>query len=193
MKERPIIFCGPMVRAIIDGRKTQTRRLVKPQPVPVRGEAKHAHWSWRGGFFALRMYPNNSTMLEHCPYGKPGDRLYVRETWAHDGPDLATVRARLEDAMPAVTCGPYYRATEFAPDTLRWRPSIHMPKWASRIKLEVVSTRIERLKEITEADAKAEGAEPADCCIAYYHGFAKRAPWDSNPWVWCISFRRLSY
>lgn len=113
------------------------------------------------------IYDNSGDWAVKSPYGQPGDRLWVREAWAHDAPDLETARTRHEDVMGGgVTYGPYYRATEGEPDTLRWRPSIHMPRWASRIILEVTGVRVERLQAISEADALAEGIEKSHIDIA---------------------------
>lgn len=154
MNERPIIFSGSMVSAILADTKTQTRRVVKPQPEPVGGEAKHAHWSWRGGFFALRMYPAQSTLLAHCPYGAPGDRLWVKETYAnmaHDG----------DEPMWTYKAGSPPTSAEgwSLPPGVKWKSGRFMPKAAARITLELTDVRVERLQEISEADAYAEGIE----------------------------------
>jgi hypothetical protein len=222
--ERPILFSGAMVRAILAGTKTVTRRIVKPQPDGVDG----ATWVREGtGHVPCRDELSRGTLDQigptvWCPYGEPGDRLWVRETWSHDAPSIDEARARHEDALgfagESMPCGPYYRATEEAPDTLRWIPSIHMPRWASRILLDVVSVRVERLHEITEDDARAEGVErdrhwdeadereadrgngyqpPLESSVSAFARLwdfinSKRAPWASNPWVWRVEFRRCS-
>lgn len=169
MRERPILFSAPMVRAILAGTKTQTRRVVKRIP-------------WRAGvnpdFSQARPFHNagewriagseEMTSGFRCPYGQPGDRLWVRETWA--------VRLYASDP-PQEGCGDwhvYYEADgfhELRPEAGavkigrgavgRLRPSIHMPRWASRITLEVTGVRVERLHDITEADAIAEGVDPS--------------------------------
>jgi hypothetical protein len=222
MKEKPILFSGAMVRALLDGSKTQTRRVVNPQPW---ADARSAHYhpscpSGSGG-----MHPANvifSSMSQcvppwaapqpvRCPFGEPGDQLYVRETFLYVGPgsgsDLPSYRE--ERANPenhkAENC--WYRASR--PDeTLVWTPSIHMPRWASRISLEVTGVRVERLRDISVRDAIAEGAEPllphvacTQACpedyIAGYHTLwdslnAERGyGWDVNPWVWVVEFRRV--
>jgi len=175
MKERPILFSGPMVRAILEGRKTQTRRVVKPQPAHIPG---------------IGTVLNIDTITGRaCPYGNPGDRLWVREAWAHR-------RWMLGDASPNPTT--VYRADgEDLKGCARWRPSIHMPRWASRIALEVVSVRVERLQDISEEDAKAEG-------IDWVIGYRSRIPlfsalweringlgsWNANHWVWVVEFKR---
>lgn len=199
IKERPILFSGAMVRALLDGSKTQTRREVKMPP----------SWDcfvcadWGGGWWPYRSddgesptYDNNEIRL-NCPYGQPGDRLWVRETWAPH-PDF-----------PACVRRPVYRADpECKYDVPRWRPSIHMPRWASRILLEVVSVRVERLQDISEADAGAEGVLEWACRSQGVKdlptftktGFFTRLweqtygpdRWATNPWVWVIEFKRVA-
>lgn len=213
MTDRPILFSGPMVRALLAGTKTQTRRVARVSPAVsgrpelVIGDRDHCGtgWHWRR--------PNGVCEWHvECPYGAVSDKLWVRESWAHDAPDLQACRVAHEDACGgSITYGPYYRATEVAPDTLRWRPSIHMPRWASRITLEITDVRVERLHEISEADAKAEGVRIPDAATAkqstvdvsgmtpYRAAFASlwdeingdRAPWSSNPWVWVVAFKRV--
>lgn len=166
MKMRPILFSGEMVRAILEGRKTQTRRVVKPQPA----------------------YVIDSVWV--CPYGRPGDGLWVRETWA-----------------PNSQAGVFSYAADWAAGVKhvsRWRPSIHMPRAASRISLEVVGVRVERLREISEADALAEGCADSEMvdgvpmwCSAvekYMDLWEKingEGSWAVNPWVWVVEFRRV--
>ena len=172
MKERPILFSGSMVRALLDGRKKQTRRVVKPQP------SWDGRWfSWQGhapnaqhGACAGNSLDTAQLMSHSSPYGKPGDQLYVRETWQHSNHPLGPYD---ED------CLVFYRADylddplgpdlELSTDGIRrqWRPSIHMPRAASRITLEVTGVRVERLQDISEADARAEGCDPEivpACC-----------------------------
>jgi hypothetical protein len=181
-----------MVRAILEGRKTQTRRIIKPQPVN-DGRPVQIYWkggkSWNGEMFQ-NVTPRYGEVRGHQVEFY---RLWVRETWSHDGPDLETVRSRKEDMLAGgVTYGPYYRATEVAPDTLRWIPSIHMPRWASRITLEVTGVRVERLMDISEDDARAEGVEAGPCyCIPYrrlWEQINGAGSWSANPWVWVVSF-----
>jgi hypothetical protein len=182
MSERPIIFSGEMVRAILEGRKTQTRR-------PIRDD-----W-WRC------LDPDDDAdrcqALTMCPYGVPGDRLWVREKWGFsasvttDGHDR-WMRERETTYM-------VYAADDGA-CAARWRSSIHMPRWASRLTLEVTEVRIQRLQEISRTDVAAEGVA-ASCdhkeCSCWLDNFrtpwdsinSKRTPWASNPWCWAISFR----
>ena len=223
VKERPILFSGPMVRALLDGSKTQTRRVVKPQPVRVEDSSI---LQWRGGLFQPERLPANSNMLKHCPYGQPGDRLWVRETcigWeTHEGRDGVWYVA---DG----TFRPIENTREAADQWLVLRtyrgergaqgPGIHMPRWASRILVEIVSVRVERLRDISEADSLAEGIQqrPVRCRDARLAGqtvygigdendwanTARQAyehlweqingpgSWDANPFVWVVSFNRV--
>ncbi|MBY0438575.1 MAG: hypothetical protein K2W80_10315 [Burkholderiales bacterium] len=204
-RERPIIFSAPMVRAILNGSKTQTRRIVKPQPVIRDGEPV-----WPIGTKRPR-----GRGFEDCPYGQPGDRLWVREThgvadrWLHDcetnPPRCIAYRADLS----ARNFDPPYvpNTASWGWAGMKWRPSIHMPRWASRITLEVTGVRVERLQDISEADAIAEGVVQAP--YGWWSGFpgsssptAKGAyallwdsingpgSWDANPWVWVVEFKR---
>ncbi|MDP8601536.1 hypothetical protein QZQ18_18905 [Serratia marcescens] len=216
MKERPVIFNGEMVRAILDGRKTQTRRALnwKRQPYTEMAERDDGSlWPWaedgeRGG-----------DIWFSCPFGEVGDRLWVRETfaafdadWKHpgkphdlkDGPWPNVVYPASVAKIPDGTC----------------RPSIHMPRWASRMTLEITAVRVERLNDISEEDAKAEGVRaignnfgngPAYCDYllpnlddtAEWYNRASDSfkslwksiygaeSWRANPWVWVIEFRRV--
>lgn len=159
MKERPILFSGPMVRAILDGRKTVTRRIVR--------ERLGAYSD--GSFVVLDKDGDPIDVELRRPYGGPGDRLWVRETFASldvnghkSSPREAHFVVLLDGAQVyrdgTVFAGlPEYSRGAF--DGIKWRPSIHMPRWASRILLEVVSVRVERLQEITEEDARREGLD----------------------------------
>jgi len=227
MKERPILFSGPMVRAILEDRKTVTRRVVKPQPLRSVND-----WSFDaevGERVMYRDWPHYlqasrgrnkaaagelTPMRKPCPYGRPGDRLVVKETWR---------TLRCYDDLPPRDI-PRGSPVEYDCDkaTMHWplsqssplgvtRPSIFMPRWASRLTLEIVSVRAERLQSITEEDAKAEGAnayenddydevDPGeDQRYTYRSGFrttwdalnAKRGfSWESNCWVWVVEFKR---
>lgn len=198
MRERPILFSADMVRGIRDGRKTQTRRVIVPQPVD--SWMTGPNWSeyYKDGKKNLWIeHPTKHTEIK-CPYGVPGDRLWVRETWY----------ARNYGGKP---CSRVDYAADYArPDFLKENgskkhPSIFMPRWASRIALEIVKVRVEHVQDISEADAVAEGfsdngAHGSAHCTARY-GFhckwdslnAKRGfAWDENPWVWCIEFRKSS-
>ena len=144
MKERPILFSAPMVRAILAGTKTQTRRAAK---LTANGHVKES-----GGH--RRWHPGDPDARLACPYGQPGDRLWVRETWAAPHSDDARPPRSIHCDWTQI----HYAATEER-GGLMWRPSIHMPRWASRITLEITGVRVERLKDISEDDAVAEGIE----------------------------------
>ena len=203
MKERPILFSGPMVRAILDGRKTQTRRIVKPQPTwhEVRSGAECFGWKLPGpSCYTVGMVP------PPCPYGVPGDRLWVREGFMPAPMEAAPAAPRATRWNVAYAAGGQAEAEAPAGydpvlyNYERWTPSIHMPRWASRITLEIVSVRVEKLQEIDEFGALAEGAHVARDALGFsrHAGFialwdsinAKRAPWESNPWVWVIEFKK---
>lgn len=168
MRERPILMSTEMVRAILDGRKTMTRRVALPaqstpriapqtmEPWILNGEQEtddHGAPCWIG---THPEYPTGEKWFS-CPFGKAGDTLWVREAWAVDAP-LNQVRREHEDVMRGIGNGPYYRADKVHENSgLVWRPSIHMPRWASRLTLEITAVRVERVQAITEADALAEG------------------------------------
>lgn len=213
-KERPIIFSGSMVRAILDGRKTQTRRVIKNI---VEGSG-----GWPS--FSKGRHHGNMVKPKYCPYGLPGDRLWVRETYAiHQTVDhirrpdgrafsevsdgCAAYRADGHDTVEdlrshiKVMGDMSLEAIEIQGD--RWRPSIHMPRWASRITLEVTDVRVERVQEIETSpeDMLAEGVT-AVTEAAVHLAFEFRKLWDSinakrgfgwdvNPWVWVVSFKVL--
>lgn len=226
MKERPILFSGEMVRAILAGRKTQTRRIMRmTDEARLELSSPLAHVDPQYGVFEhssganVRIAVPGAGYWAHCPYGNVGDRLWVRETWYDDlDRESGDIPERLDDGRVA---GIEYRASHNCanfeagcpcnPDgdgnRSEWRPSIFMPRWASRLTLEVVEIRVERLQDITEDDARAEGVTPfpydpeGDCWTdgkhrtAFEHLWGKingeRAPWASNCWVWVVSFRRL--
>lgn len=216
MRERPILFSGPMVRAILDGRKTQTRRVVKPQPQfdSFQGEYGQVERFW---FKDTPWDPED--IADCCPYGQPGDRLWVRETWCEawdDKKDCLSDPPRYHfraDGYEVVHVDDFERSP--------WRPSIHMPRRACRLLLEVTDVRIERLQAIIYEDALAEGVmngaaicesvEPGKRNIAgetaaetarrlrwpqrhfeiLWDSINGAGAWDANPWVWAISFKRM--
>ena len=197
MKEHPILFSAPMVRAILEGRKTMTRRIVKPQPIP-DPVAPDRLLMWNEASMT-----KDAAFTKYCPYGQPADLLWVRETWA-TWPSMDGIKpSKLYNQMI------HYRAT-FDPESVnhppampkKWRPSIFMPRWASRITLEVVSVKVERVQDITTNDAMSEGVDTSkhvmgDHCPEFMRLWdsmnAKRGyGWDVNPWVWVVEFRRVS-
>mgnify|MGYP001282234237 CR=1 FL=1 len=235
MKERPILFNAEMVRALLDGRKTQTRRTVKPRVEELirchagdpgeECEVSFLHNTWQDDdrkehgpewlCYAEDCPEEGVIPIGQCPYGQPGDRLWVRETWQgpllEEGGDYPDGYHSPECCEYAADGGP---APEFVtPDdevVQRWRPSIHMPRWASRITLEIVSVRVERLQEISEEDAKAEGIRRQQTTGWFSvpgvdgAGTSARAAfallwqsingpdsWDANPWVWVVEFKRV--
>ena len=195
MKERPILFSAPMVRAILEGRKTQTRRVVKPQPF--------SGWypsQCTNGWGFCHPQGEAPAKLFQCPYGVPGDRLWVRESFQPllaDGvkwPD-ADYETGEGYAINYVATGgvkEFYDCRNDEAFCSRVTPSIFMPRWASRITLEITEVRVERLQEISREDALAEGCGfrfPPSVLWDSING--KTYPWAANPWVWAVSFRRL--
>jgi hypothetical protein len=204
--ERPILFSGSMVRAILNDSKTQTRRIVKPQPSAdmkaayLDGDSNWVFWSEPvGEEVAKQWYPPGSDRGIKCPYGKVGDRLWVRETWRPAMSDSHECYAYKAD--DSYRCG-YKPESEIDPSAVKWKPSIHMPRSVSRITLEITEIRIEQLQDISEEDAKAEGVPPFDWndgwSLRPVPAFTKlwdsingtKYPWSSNPWVWCMNFKR---
>lgn len=204
MKERPILFSGEMVRAILAGRKTMTRRIVTPQP-PIDYLAIGSGYVGADQYWTTFDDPANAAALitAKCPYGKPGSRLWVKETWAIDFEKNILYRATDESPSSMGTYGAK-KIVDGVPSV--WRPSIFMPRAASRLTLEITAVRAERLQDITEEDAKAEGVVVERAGIDRSFGEAiaiaqfrilwdqinaKRAPWSSNPWVWVVEFKRV--
>lgn len=184
MKQRPILFSTPMVRAILEGRKTQTRRVVK-HPLDDRGVRT-----------TYRVFEDWHGKEVKCPYGQVGDVLWVRETWqlfSPYGPEdyyfgyKATPGEIGEEASEKYN---YLR-----PDV--WKPSIHMPKEACRIWLKIINIRVERLQNINNMDIRAEGAAEFGCTAhrlnfqSLWQSINGQDSWKSNPWVWVIEFERI--
>jgi len=258
-KMRPIIMSAPMILAILKGRKTQTRRLFKPQPdlVDPKDWDEHLRWAFsetghggEGWYFIDSEYPDEGSMFYRCPQGRPGDLLYVKETWQIAGGRWEDADANCTDEIHVI----YHADTTFrkieVPRDQSWGIAIdkkgirkkkfspmHMPKWAARIFLEITDVRVQRLQEITEEDAVAEGAvwidqgrghnnwKNTNCWFMdtekaqnpdlggnglgsaryayanfwnYLHGGPnwnlkpeREQPWELNPLVWTISFKRV--
>ncbi|WP_199776150.1 hypothetical protein [Chromobacterium vaccinii] len=215
IKERPILFSGDMVRAVLAGAKTQTRRIIKPQP-DVTEERLRELDAWIDGFTLSQQVDGawqHGFIDAQCPYGEPGDLLWVQEEWvtdsSQDGKDPASfakwpVRYLADGQVRA--CGALHGNANGQP-----RSANTMPRWASHILLEITDVRVEQLQDISEADAIAEGcvAEPCDhkrqSCedIGCYGPTAAGAfhwlwnqlkgpdSWNANPWVWVIEFKRV--
>ena len=197
MKERPILFSTSMVKAILEGRKTQTRRFVNPQPTFSENTGFH----WKGYMYGIGSnYAETVSNFVNtsCPFGKVGDRLWVRESWYQKG----TVGRSYPDDDEYQFFGhkqAAYVANGDAPKdwTFRKRPSIHMPRWACRLVLEITNIRVELLNDITKDDAVAEGMVADDdyCAEEYFsklwneiNGWDKKG-WNANPWVWVVEFK----
>ena len=197
MKERPILFSGSMVRALLAGTKTQTRRVAKPVRHPDLGNV------YAPGALVLEHEPQH-VIDRCCPYGRPGDRLWVREAFMHEPADFCWEAGVSIPCRPAETV---YRA-DF-PNSQPgegWKPSIHMPRNLSRILLEITSVHVERLQDINEMDAAAEGvatwapgalspdslnADPSDQFRWLWSSINGPDSWAQNPWVWVVEFKRV--
>lgn len=242
--ERPILFTAPLVRAILAGDKTQTRRVINPQPPTCEGETlpfDPPRWQTPavvGADGELGPAPEDEFGIScvdgewgrRCPYGAPGDRLWVREAFRlpalfDDYSPSEVGEQSLKAGHDSEWCPLLYEASgdtagsqeeleHFEVPTEGWgrlRPSIHMPRWASRIELEVVDVRVQRVRETSHADARAEGVEhalgdhvdlvPDYTGSVHQHGFAqlwnrinasRGYGWDANPWVWVVEFHRVT-
>ncbi|WP_370977233.1 hypothetical protein [Enterobacter ludwigii] len=202
MTERGMIFNGEMVRAILDGQKTQTRRVMKPQPDPCPAP-RGGHW-WPSNVFKTMLHVEEEMQNgkggwgglvgDACPFGDVGDRIWVRETWAEAGAsaqDLKLYRANYPAHVPT-----HYENVPPVED-VRWTPSIHMPRWASRILLEITDVRVEQLNDISEEDARSEGISGSsardvkEAYAALWRSIYGSDSWRANPWVWVIKFKRI--
>lgn len=217
MKERPILFSGEMVKAILEVRKTQMRRVVKP----VRGFEHHdiikigmPHSAYPWAIWRHNAQTERVGVMQHCPYGQPGDRLWVREAanLAFIDGNKIGIHYRVEPEREFI----FNRGGSSPYKFIKWTPSIFMPRWASRITLEITKVRVERIQDISRNDIRNEGAYP--CCVycmgrgdqecdlsdscsddySYvWRGIwdsinAKRGfGWDANPWVWVVEFMPL--
>jgi hypothetical protein len=201
MKERPILFSAEMIRAILDGRKTQTRRVIKPQPFNTPDGSWHIELEPRSGYNSEKTLRNY--LPARCPYGEPGDRLWVKETYAGDDFTGYAYRATQPDALP------FGEEVTFK----NWKPSIFMPRAASRFTLEILNVRVERIQDMTFDDALAEGIKRTDedyflAPLAGVPDYPWLHPvvafsslwndintkrgfgWEVNPWVWVIEFKK---
>jgi hypothetical protein len=219
MQERPILFSGEMVKAILENRKTQTRRIIKPQFSTVWGSGcpnestfklmnGDQRWADAFGAHVDIETPSHHWQWIFCPYGKAGDRLWVRETWADNFSGHVSHAGILYRATAASERSHHgYWAKEIAPNKwvdhydrpFNWKPAILMPRGIARITLEITKVRVERLQEISDADTVAEGIASghageygrAAFRSAWDQINGKRALWASNPWVWVVEFRKV--
>lgn len=203
MKERPVIFNAEMVKAILDGRKTQTRRALTSHHINLIKFAAHI-----GECYPLENMHDGSQSyyLQYCPLGKVGDRLWVRETFAQGLCTESTLAYKATHKPEDLEEGWFER--------IKWTPSIHMPRWASRITLGITGMHVERLNAISEEDALAEGCVALEGCkwhtfeeaksgtpmhdhtakdafSALWQSIYGEESWSSNPWVWVIEFKRV--
>lgn len=216
MRERGIIFNAEMVRAVLEGRKTQTRRIMKVQPESNQLGLLRITASTKSSDIGKYHWAESNATGNHvrsklfaCPYGAVGDRLWVRETFEP-----------LPDHEEPAGCSHVLYSADVPFPNRKWTPSIHMPRWASRITLEITGVRVERLQDISESDAVAEGIEPLPLepdMPQFYHEYFPigiknglrcnmsaassfsglweaiygKESWQANPWVWVIEFKRV--
>jgi hypothetical protein len=196
MKEHPAIFSSEMVRAILEDRKTMTRRVCKDQTPNRYFYAENimthpygkVYFGWAKNISGLPFF-----LPTKCPYGQVGDRLWVKETYHSGNQGIIYRESYGNDGCP-----------EFIPK--KWKPSIYMPRWASRITLEITNIRVERLQEITNKDLIKEGYPIKDDLYVEYGKYenakewfitlwdsinGKKYPWESNSWVWCLEFKKI--
>lgn len=204
--EHPILFSGAMVKAILADQKTETRRVIKPQPEVIKGDE-----SWLSEIV-------HGLLKRRCPYGSAGDTLWVRETWWKPPEITPKMLREGADTWPKVSyCADCENADNEFWEEMKWKklPSIFMPRWASRITLEIVNVKVERLQEISQDSINNEGINYVDgylheLCIwrdsiegirqtrlNFYRQLwdsinGKKYPWKSNPWVWVVQFKRLT-
>lgn len=224
MTEHSILFSGPMVRAILDGRQTMTRRVVKPQPS--RSINDWTDDAEPGEFVIYHGYPHKLTesrgrnkralgeltpIKRKCPYGNPGDRLWVRETWQDYCPMWkgqwyrhGTQEGIEKDHRPVYKADDPSLWVRDGGSPLKWRPSMFMPRWASRINLTITAIRVERVQDISGEDTIKEGwnrdmdlfpnMNTSDKALAWFRQLWDSLKlksgygWNTNPWVWVISF-----
>lgn len=218
MKERPILFSAPMVRALLYGTKTQTRRLCKPaQTHALSRVVEVPDPQERGQVYNRSHFGDEDGDIQFaCPYGGKGDRLWVREAFdflpsgGPDQPQACDIVYWASGSTEPRTAPSDYNPMIYGHQKVR--PSIHMPRWASRILLEITDVRVERLQAISRADAQAEGCDHNDPCDHVRHSCASigcqgpdyrvgyrqlwdqingAGAWEANPWVWAITFRRV--
>ena len=193
MKEKPILFSGPMIRAILANTKTQTRRIFKPDRMTWDANGRYTTHAMRGGELSTTGSGpfKPSSWLHYCPYGQPGDRLWVRESFAR-----VPTACGSEDIVFAAD---YQDGSDRAAG-VRYTPSIHMPRAVSRITLEITGVRVERLQDISRGDAMAEGCpfpnmaqgpDPRDWYAELWGAINGPDSWAENPWAWVVEFKAI--
>ncbi len=215
MTEYPIIFNSDMVKAILEGRKTQTRRPINPQP----DEGTLVGFSFFSGNDAIeiRDYTKGTSMIIKCPFGKVGNRLWVKETWNitqfdnHGKLEFPNIYYRADSSTQLFVSDVVWKYNR--PNNGKWRPSIHMPRWASRITLKITGVNVQRIQEITHKECELEGANDEKWQSWSEDAWNAGLPpgshienikehfeniwnsiygnWDSNPWVWVINFEKI--
>ena len=193
MKEKPILFSGPMIRAILANTKTQTRQIFKPDRMTWDANGRYTTYAMRGGELSTTGSGpfKPSSWLHYCPYGQPGDRLWVRESFAR-----VPTACGSEDIVFAAD---YQDGSDRAAG-VRYTPSIHMPRAVSRITLEITGVRVERLQDISRGDAMAEGCpfpnmaqgpDPRDWYAELWGAINGPDSWAENPWAWVVEFKAI--
>lgn len=227
MRERPLLLNSDMVRAVLNGSKTQTRRIMTPQPADDIHRHVFPNRDVQGWLSSLK-HKHGPTTAHICPFGAVGDRLWVRETWSDVNLEgTSAVAYRADGGLRGLTNDnddgdeddPRLEKYSFAnwyPDLISgaegiWRPSIHMPRWASRITLDITGVRVERMYDISEDDARAEGVEQLrggfwrhyqpgwtqhqlsarGSFVTLWKSIYGDESWQANPWVWVIEFKRV--
>ncbi|MBO6937581.1 MAG: hypothetical protein JJ863_21590 [Deltaproteobacteria bacterium] len=213
MSEGPILYTGAMVREVLGDRKTQTRRVIKLREFGP-SDTPGYDWTFRDRRGLWNDMRTADLVAKKCPYGQPGELLWVRETWA-----ASTVHDSTPPRELPRPCAVFYRERDGQCDEYdfvgRWRPSIHMPRWASRLTLRVTDVRIERVQAASDADIAAEGLRPsamgAQCSVDLpgglthhdthiecwrllwdsINGKREGCSWEANPWVWVVCFERV--
>jgi hypothetical protein len=207
MKTRPILMNAEMVRATLEGRKTQTRRIIKgPEWFEGHSIGYKVYRDWEkdkgaDGSYSRCICARDGGEQRRCPYGEPYDQLWVRETWGlvRSEDKNLKVRYAADGKLGPVVYGKKVPPNLFKNWTERNSPSIHMPRWASRLTLEITEVSVERLQDITNQDAKAEGAPVTgyddDTVLNHFHDLWESihgsGSWDQNPWIWVIGFKPL--
>lgn len=226
MKSRPILFSGPMVRALLAGTKTQTRRICKPQPIDVVGSRRRRMYRDEDFKKSWQTIPGclEGDGFVDCPHGQPGDRMWVREnfafaglfdTWKPSQFDSVWSKHQKDEGLLWYSADGDQPAGPTIGERMngrgRWRPSIHMPRWVSRITQEITGVRSERLQKISPSDAAAEGlsfgssrmdqwhvdgkcssGDSVHCYAKLWESINGPGSWAANPWVWVIEFKRVT-